>query len=42
MRLRAQREKAVAEIAALYTRFQKVLAPIVDDAGSTLSSTARR
>ena len=40
LRLSAQRETAVAELAVVQTKFQDVLAPLVDDAGFNLVTTS--
>jgi class 3 adenylate cyclase/phosphoglycerate-specific signal transduction histidine kinase len=40
LRLSAQRETAVAELAVVQTKFQDVLAPLVDDAGFNLVITS--
>jgi class 3 adenylate cyclase/phosphoglycerate-specific signal transduction histidine kinase len=40
LRLRAQRETAVANLAALHSKFQDVLEPLVDDAGFDLVITS--
>ena len=40
LRLSAQRETAVADLAVLHTKFQDVLEPLVDDAGFDLVTTS--
>jgi class 3 adenylate cyclase/phosphoglycerate-specific signal transduction histidine kinase len=40
LRLSAQRETAVADLAALHARFQEVLEPLIDDAGFNLVTSS--